>query len=131
MRIWRINLSCDYMKKKSVTELKDEKAQLSIRSKAIIDGAKAEKRMFNEEENEELRDIQSRMAEINVEIEEVIEENRQEPTKKINKKLEKFSLRKAILAQMSGKAQGAADDLEGVKVAVHIDVAVILKDEKL
>ena len=81
------------MKKKSVTELKDEKAQLSLRSKAIIDGAKAEKRMFNDEENEELRNIQSRMAEINVEIEEVIEENRQEPTKKINKKMEKFSLR--------------------------------------
>lgn len=97
------------MKKKSVTELKDEKAQLSLRSKAIIDGAKAEKRMFNDEENEELRNIQSRMAEINVEIEEVIEENRQEPTKKINKKMEKFSLRKAILAQMSGKAQGAAE----------------------
>jgi len=97
------------MKKKSVTELKDEKAQLSLRSKAIIDGAKAEKRMFNDEENEELRNIQSRMAEINVEIEEVIEENRQEPTKKINKKMENFSLRKAILAQMSGKAQGAAE----------------------
>lgn len=97
------------MKKKSVTELKDEKAQLSLRSKAIIDGAKAEKRMFNDEENEELRNIQSRMAEINVEIEEVIEENRQEPTKKINKKMEKFSLRKAILAQMSGKPQSAAE----------------------
>lgn len=97
------------MKKKSVTELKDEKAQLSLRSKAIIDGAKAEKRMFNDEENEELRTIQARMAEINVEIEEVIEENRQVPTKKINKKMEKFSLRKAILAQMSGKAQGAAE----------------------
>ena len=97
------------MKKKSVTELKDEKAQLSERSKAIIDGAKAEKRMFNEGENEELASIQARMAEINVEIEEVIEENRQEPTKKMSNKMEKFSLRKAILAQMSGKAQGAAE----------------------
>ena len=97
------------MKKKSVTELKDEKAQLSVRSKAIIDGAKAEKRMFNEGENEELASIQARMAEINVEIEEVIEENRQEPTKKMSNKMEKFSLRKAILAQMSGKAQGAAE----------------------
>ena len=97
------------MKKKSVTELMDEKAQLSIRSKEIIDGAKAEKRMFNDEENGELAEIQARMAEINVEIEEVREENRKEPIKKIEKKMEKFSLRKAILAQMNGKAQREAE----------------------
>lgn len=97
------------MKKKSVTELKDEKAQLSERSKSIIDGAKAEKRMFNEGESEELASIQARMAEINVEIEEVMEENRQEPTKKINNKMEKFSLRKAILAHLNGKTQGVAE----------------------
>ena len=98
-----------YMKKKSITELKDEKAQLSTRSKAIIDAAKAEKRMFNEGENEELASIQARMAEINVEIEEVMEENRQEPTKKINNKMEEFSLRKAILAHLNGKSQGVAE----------------------
>lgn len=97
------------MKKKSVTELRDEKAQLSERAKTIIDGAKAESRMVNVSEDAELTSIQLRMAEINVEIEEVIEENRQEPCKKINNKMEKFSLRKAILAQMSGKAQGAAE----------------------
>ena len=97
------------MKKKSITELKDEKAQLSTRSKAIIDAAKAEKRMFNEGENEELASIQARMAEINVEIEEVMEENRQEPTKKINNKMEEFSLRKAILAHLNGKSQGVAE----------------------
>lgn len=107
------------MKVKSVTELKDEKAQLSIRSKAIIETAKGEKRMFSQEENEELANIQSRMAEINVEIEEKIEENRSVPTKKIEKKMEKFSLRKAIVAQMNGKAQGATEQSvieEGMKL---------------
>ena len=107
------------MKVKSVTELKDEKAQLSIRSKAIIETAKGEKRMFSQEENEELINIQSRMAEINVEIEEKIEENRSVPTKKMEKKMEKFSLRKAIVAQMNGKAQGATEQSvieEGMKL---------------
>ena len=107
------------MKVKSVTELKDEKAQLSIRSKEIIETAKGEKRMFNEAENEELANIQSRMAEINVEIEEKIEENRSVPTKKMEKKMEKFSLRKAIVAQMNGKAQGATEQSvieEGMKL---------------
>jgi hypothetical protein len=62
------------MKEKSITELKDEKATLATRSKEIIEKAKSEKRMFNNEENEELGGIQARMAEINVEIEEKIEE---------------------------------------------------------
>lgn len=97
------------MKEKSITELKDEKAALATRSKEIIEKAKSEKRMFNNEENEELGGIQARMAEINVEIEEKIEESRKKPVKREEKKMEKFSLRKAILAQMSGKAQGAAE----------------------
>lgn len=97
------------MKEKSITELKDEKAALATRSKEIIEKAKSEKRMFNNEENEELGGIQARMAEINVEIEEKIEESRKQPVKREEKKMEKFSLRKAILAQMSGKAQGAAE----------------------
>ena len=97
------------MKKKSVTELRDEKAQLSERAKTIIDGAKAESRMVNVSEDAELTSIQLRMAEINVEIEEVIEENRQEPTRKMDNKMEKFSLRKAILAHMNGKAQRGAE----------------------
>lgn len=97
------------MKVKSITELKDEKQQLAARSKELIESAKTEKRMFNQEENDELANIQARMAEINVEIEEKIEENRQIPTKKMEKKMENFSLRKAIVAQMTGKAQSAAE----------------------
>lgn len=106
-------------KEKSITELKDEKKQLTTRSKAIIDGAKSEKRMFNQEENNELASIQSRMAEINVEIEEKIEENRKQPTKRVEKKMAKFSLRKAIVAKMNGKAQDAAEQSvieEGMKL---------------
>ena len=107
------------MKEVSITELKDEKSQLATRSKELIETAKAEKRMFNTEENEELASIQARMAEINVEIEEKIEESRQKPTKREEKKMGKFSLRKAIVAQMTGKAQGAAEQSvieEGLKI---------------
>lgn len=107
------------MKEVSITELKDEKAQLSARSKEIIGTAKEEKRMFNESESEELANIQSRMAEINLEIEEKIEESRQKPVKREEKKMANFSLRKAIVAQMTGKVQAAAEQNvieEGIKL---------------
>lgn len=107
------------MKEVSITELKDEKAQLSARSKEIIGTAKEEKRMFNESESEELANIQSRMAEINIEIEEKIEESRQKPVKREEKKMANFSLRKAIVAQMTGKVQAAAEQNvieEGIKL---------------
>lgn len=107
------------MKEVSITELKDEKAQLSARSKEIIGTAKEEKRMFNESESEELANIQSRMAEINIEIEEKIEESRQKPVKREEKKMANFSLRKAIVAQMTGKGQAAAEQNvieEGIKL---------------
>lgn len=107
------------MKEVSITELKDEKAQLLARSKEIIGTAKEEKRMFNESENEELANIQSRMAEINIEIEEKIEESRQKPVKREEKKMANFSLRKAIVAQMTGKVQAASEQNvieEGIKL---------------
>ena len=107
------------MKEVSITELKDEKAQLSARSKEIIGTAKEGKRMFNESESEELANIQSRMAEINIEIEEKIEESRQKPVKREEKKMANFSLRKAIVAQMTGKGQAAAEQNvieEGIKL---------------
>ena len=44
-------------REKSITDLKDERTQLSIRAKAITDGARAEKRMLNEGENTELGEI--------------------------------------------------------------------------
>lgn len=97
------------MKEKSITELQDEKKTLLERSQSIVDGMKAEKRMMTTEENEELADLQARMTEINLAIEERKNENIKEPVKRMEVKKEKFSLRKAIVAQMNGKAQGTAE----------------------
>ena len=92
-------------KEKSTTELRDEKQQLTSRSQEIIASAKTEKRMFNDKENEELASIQNRKAEINLEIEKLEDENRSKSTKHQPQKEEKFSLRRAIVAQMNHTAQ--------------------------
>lgn len=94
-------------KEKSITELKDEKKQLSTRSKAIIDAAKGEKRQFTAEENEELGAAQTRMAEINLEIEERSEANRQQGRQ--HQPQGKFSLRRAIANMVDGNQQNDAD----------------------
>lgn len=62
-------------KLKSITELKDEKKQLSARSKDVIEKAKTEKRQLSAEENELLGANQLRMREIDLEIEERMDEN--------------------------------------------------------
>lgn len=95
-------------KEKSITELKDEKKQLSSRSKTIISAAKGEKRQFTAEENEELGAAQARMAEINLEIEEREEENRQQG-RKHQPQGGKFSLRRAIANMVDGNQQNEAD----------------------
>lgn len=92
-------------KEKSITELRDEKKQLQNRSREIIALAKGEKRQFTAEENEELGGNQTRMAEINLEIEERESENRQAPAKTVEVSSNKFSIRRAILAQMNNTAQ--------------------------
>lgn len=94
-------------KEKSITELKDEKKQLSTRSKAIIDAAKGEKRQFTAEENEELGAAQTRMAEINLEIEERSEANRQQGRQ--HQPQGKFSLRRAIANMVDGNGQNDMD----------------------
>lgn len=102
-------------KGKSTTELKDEKKQLSIRSKAIIEKAKGEKRQLSAEENEQLGANQCRMAEINLEIEEIETENRQHG-KPHQPQGGSFSLRRAIANMVDGNQQNDAD-------AVVIDAA--------
>lgn len=87
-------------KEKTVTELKDERNQLSIRAKAITDGARAEKRMMNEDENAELGEVQCRMADINMEIAVKESENRQAGSP--HQKRPGFSLRKAMLEMVDG-----------------------------
>lgn len=87
-------------KEKTVTELKDERNQLSTRAKEITDGARAEKRMLNEGENTELGEIQCRMADINTDIAVKESENRQKGTPHQNNP--GFSLRKAMLEMVDG-----------------------------
>ena len=97
-------------KEKSITDLKDEKRQLSIRSKEIIGKAKGEKRQFSQEENEELGTNQARMAEINLEIEEREEENRSKrPVRTVTAGSGNFSLRRAIANLVDGSGQNDAD----------------------
>jgi HK97 family phage major capsid protein len=96
-------------KEKSITELKDEKKQLSARSKVIIEAAKGEKRQLNAEENEELGANQCRMAEINLEIEEREDQNRQQGKQHVTPGQGKFSLRRAIANMVDGNQQNDAD----------------------
>lgn len=97
------------MKEKSTTELKDEKRQLTARSQSIIDKAKGEKRMFTTEENEELGDIQCRMAEINLELSSKEEENERRGTPHVSDKNSRFSLRRAIANMVEGNQQNDAE----------------------
>lgn len=96
-------------KEKSITDLKDEKKQLSARSKVIIEGAKGEKRQFTAEENEELGTSQCRMAELNLEIEEREAENRQKPTKILKPGTGRFSLCRAIANMVDGNSQSESE----------------------
>ena len=88
-------------KEKSTTDLKDERIQLSARSKAITDGARAESRMLNDQEKGELGEIQCRLADINVEIITKESENRQ-TGERHQVSGRKFSLRKALLEMVDG-----------------------------
>lgn len=97
------------MKEKSTTELKDEKRQLISRSQSIIDKAKGEKRMFSTEENEELGEIQCRMAEINLELSSKEEENERRGTLHVSDKNSRFSLRRAIANMVEGNQQNDAE----------------------
>jgi HK97 family phage major capsid protein len=88
-------------KEKSITELRDEKNQLVTRSKEITAAVKAEARMFTTEETGELSGIQSRLADINIEIASREAENRQ--TGESHAAKGKFSLRTALLELANGE----------------------------
>ena len=96
-------------REKSITDLKDERTQLSIRAKAITDGARAEKRMLNEGENTELGEIQCRMTDINMEIATKEAENRGKGTPHVEPGQERFSLRRSLANYISGQRQHDAD----------------------
>lgn len=88
-------------REKSITDMKDERNQLSIRAKAITEGARAEKRLMNDEETTELGEIQCRMADINTEIAVKEAENRQTGDR-YHVSGKEFSLRKAMLEMVDG-----------------------------
>lgn len=96
-------------KEKSITELKDERNQLSARSKEIIEKAKGEKRQLTTQEAEELGANQCRRAEISLEIEEREAANKQHGKHHNSSKQERFSLRRALANYVSGNEQHDAD----------------------
>lgn len=117
-------------KEKSITDLKDEKKQLSIRSKAVIDAAKNEKRQLNAGESEELGANQCRMAEINLEIEEREDMLRQNG-RKHEPKEGKFSLRRVIANMAVGKEQNDADTgVIGAATEHHCRSGAQITDER-
>lgn len=93
-------------KEKSITELKNEKQQLAARSREIITAAQGEKRQFTTAENESLGAAQTRMAEINLEIEEREALNREHARPHTSFEANRFSLQRAIIAQMNHQEQG-------------------------
>ena len=96
-------------KEKSITELKDERNQLIVRSKEIINGARTENRQFKPEETEELGENQRRRAEIELEIEEREMTNRGSRKPHVQPGSGKFSLRRAIANMVDGNQQNESD----------------------
>lgn len=90
-------------KEKSITELRDEKKTLATQAQGIINGARDEKRQFTEAENAQLGEIQTRMAEINIETEARAAENRTPGTAHVPQ--EKFSFRRALVNQLNHQSQ--------------------------
>ena len=95
-------------KEKSITELRNERNQLTARSKEITAGARKETRMLNEGEQKELGEIQCRLADINIEIATHEEENRGKG-KQHQPQEGKFSLRRAIANMVEGNLQNDAE----------------------
>lgn len=94
-------------KEKSITELKDEKDQLIKRGKEITETAKGEKRQLNQTENNELGNIQIRLSEINLEVEERNVINTQPGSQHQTQTESRFSLLRAIGENIRGSYSDA------------------------
>lgn len=92
-------------KEKSITELRDEKTRLVQRSKEITDKAKGETRKLSDDEMKEINETQVRLAEINTEILAHEEINQRKGKQYKPAGDGKFSLRRAIVAHMTGHEQ--------------------------
>jgi len=86
-------------KEKSLAELRADKAEAVKRAKEITEKAKAETRKLNDDEMKEHNELNVRIAELNTDILAHEEENRGRGVPAA--KTEKFSLRRAIVAQMN------------------------------
>lgn len=90
-------------KEKSLAELRADKAEAVKRAKEIIEKAKAETRMLNDDEMKEYNELNVRIAELSTDILAHEEANRGRGVPAARS--ERFSLRRAIVAQMKGVAQ--------------------------
>lgn len=93
-------------KEKSLAELRADKAEAIKRAKEITDKAKAETRKLNDDEMKEHNELNVRIAELNTDIVAHEEANRGQGKTHTSVKREKFSLRRAIVNQMTGREQG-------------------------
>lgn len=96
-------------KEKSLAELRAEKAQAIARAKEITELAKTETRKLNDDEMKEHNELNVRIAELNTEIISHEDENRSRGKVYTPASREKFSLRRAIVNQMTGKAQSEVE----------------------
>lgn len=96
-------------KEKSINEMRDEVKQLNTRAKEIIEKGKAESRKLNDEENKEVTEIISQINALNVDIATREAMNAGQGRVHTPQTAERFSLRRAIVAQMTGQAQREAE----------------------
>lgn len=94
-------------KEKSITELRDEKKTLATQAQGVINGARDERRQFTDAENAQLGELQTRMTEINFEIESRAAENRTTATEHVPQ--ERFSFRRALVNQLNHQPQHDAE----------------------
>lgn len=96
-------------KEKSTTDLKDERSGLITRGKSLVAAAKAESRGFTDVEQKEYNEIQMDIRSIDMDLREKEIENRAAGTLHEQPTNEKFSLRRAILAQVDKTEQRGSE----------------------
>lgn len=102
---------------KSTAELNKRKEEILARKEELINGVKTEKRSLNEQEQAEIREMQTELAGINVDIAANQEINKGKGTPV--KKQEEFSLRRAIYNQINNRQFHEADAAviqEGIEI---------------
>lgn len=118
-------------KEKTITDLRDERQQILSRAQEIVATAKAEARKLTETEQNTITDCQLRAKELELEIEQ--RKNILSSQRSAAKPNETYSLRRALLAHLSGRDQRDAEAkaIEGA-IAAHrsavTDASISSKD---